>query len=81
MPLSLIADIAEAVPSVRCIKLESTPTAAQTRELKELMQQRAGIESPPSILTGLGGLYGMLEASQSCSILFILCVLDHGLAD
>eukprot|EP00038_Savillea_parva_P012781 m.206906 g.206906 ORF g.206906 m.206906 type:complete len:364 (-) comp23516_c0_seq1:160-1251(-) len=61
MSLPLIADIAAAVPSVRCIKLESTPTAARTKELIALMNNHTGIETNPTILTGLGGLYGAFE--------------------
>eukprot|EP00035_Acanthoeca_spectabilis_P036638 m.40773 g.40773 ORF g.40773 m.40773 type:complete len:351 (-) comp8128_c0_seq1:111-1163(-) len=61
LSLPVIADIVEAAASIKCIKLESTPTAARTQELIQLMDQREGIVNRPTILTGLGGLYGSFE--------------------
>eukprot|EP00041_Stephanoeca_diplocostata_P018756 m.396469 g.396469 ORF g.396469 m.396469 type:complete len:377 (+) comp21109_c1_seq1:168-1298(+) len=60
MTLSLIADIARDVPSVRCIKLESTPTPVRTAGLIKLMES-SGVANRPTILTGLGALYGGYE--------------------
>jgi hypothetical protein len=59
MSIPLMADIVEAVPAVKCVKLESTPTAARTRQLINTMTGRPGILNRPTILTGLGGLYGV----------------------
>lgn len=62
MSLSLIADICEELPQVRSVKLESTPTPSRTKELISMLDQRLQ-RSRPTILTGLGGLYGKMTPS------------------
>jgi hypothetical protein len=57
MSLSLIADICEELEQVKCVKLESTPTPARTAELITMLEGRLN-RPRPTILTGLGGLYG-----------------------
>lgn len=62
MAPELVASITAAVPEVQCIKLESLPTAGRVAELRGLFAAGLpGDRPPPTILTGLGALYGIFE--------------------
>jgi 4-hydroxy-tetrahydrodipicolinate synthase len=55
MPVPLLLKLAAEIQSVACFKEEAVPTAPKIRALK------AGLGRPVSILTGLGGLYGLFD--------------------
>lgn len=55
MPLELVAKLANEIPSVACIKLESLPSPPRIAALKPQLPERC------TILTGLGALYGHFD--------------------
>eukprot|EP00977_Amphora_coffeiformis_P012778 scaffold3233_cov178-Amphora_coffeaeformis.AAC.1 len=61
LSMDLIARIVQHVPSVRCIKLESSPTV---NRLVTLQQNHSHVLDQCSLLTGLGALYAGYDLEQ-----------------
>ena len=65
MPPALVARIASEVPTVACIKLESLPSPAKIRALRDLWATTHPPADPNvTILTGLGALYAGFDLEQ-----------------
>jgi len=60
----LVARIANEVPAVSCIKLESLPTPARIAALRGLWANELPSGGDCTILTGLGALYGGFDLEQ-----------------
>lgn len=67
MSTEIIVDIAHALPSIKCIKLESIPTAPKIAALRQLWQvqgKEPASKEGVTILTGLGALYAGFDMEQ-----------------
>lgn len=56
MSVNLVARIVQAVPQIKCIKLESLPTPARIAALRKLWLEEQPSQGTVTILTGLGAL-------------------------